>query len=226
MQCLLCSSDHANEFYHDNDRHYHHCRVCKLTFVHPEQFLSPEEEKKRYDLHQNSPEDKAYRQFLSRLFNPLKGRLLPGSRGLDFGSGPGPTLSVMLEEIGHSMELYDHYYAKHPINLTRQYDFITATEVLEHLYHPKEELDRLWACLHPGGKLGVMTKLAPGPEAFPAWHYKNELTHVCFFSKSTFEWLAAKWRADMNVIGQDVIIIDKLLNVGVGANNPSNPVLS
>jgi len=51
----------------------------------------------------NSPDDPRYRAFLSRLFIPLNERIAPESCGLDFGSGPGPTLSVMFEEQGHTM---------------------------------------------------------------------------------------------------------------------------
>lgn len=127
-------------------------------FVPPVQFLSEEDEKGRYDLHQNSPYDQGYRRFLHCIFIPMRNLLAPGSRGLDFGSGPWPTVSIMFEEIGHSMAIYDHFYARNPSALEKQYDFITATEVVEHLHNPQNELDRLWACLKPGGRLGIMTK--------------------------------------------------------------------
>lgn len=178
-------------------------------FVPSGQFLSEHEEKAQYDLHRNSPEDPDYRQFLSRLFIPMQAQLAPGSHGLDFGSGPGPTLSVMFEEVGHSMAIYDHYYALEPSVLQRPYDFITATEVLEHLHHPKQELDRLWALLKPGGILGVMTKLLGDREAFPGWHYKNDPTHVCFFSRPTFRWLAAQWHAELSFADGDVMLFYK-----------------
>ena len=126
-----------------------------------------------------------------------------------FGSGPGPTLSVMFEEIGHSMVIYDHFYARESSALEKQYDFITATEVVEHLHNPGIELDRLWSCLKPGGSLGIMTKLSPDREAFARWHYKTDATHVCFFSKTTFEWLSLKWQAELVFFGKDAIIFYK-----------------
>ena len=178
-------------------------------FVPSVQYLSPADEKAQYDLHQNSPDDQEYRRFLSRLFIPMKERLAPGSYGLDFGSGPGPTLSVMFEEIGHSMAIYDYFYAREPSVLERQYDFITATEVLEHLRDPRKELDRLWTLLKPGGSLGVMTQLVLESEAFASWYYKNDLTHVCFFSRSTFEWLAAQWQAELTFADKDVFLFYK-----------------
>jgi len=196
-------------FYQDSHRDYFRCQICNLVFVPSAQFLSAEDEKARYDLHQNSPDDQDYRRFLSRIFIPMQELLAPGSRGLDFGSGPGPTLSKMFEEVGHSMAIYDHFYARNSSVLEKQYDFITATEVVEHLHNPKKELDRLWACLKPGARLGIMTKLALDREAFARWHYKNDPTHVCFFSRLTFEWLAAQWQAELTFADKDVILFHK-----------------
>ena len=207
--CPLCEAPDSRLFFRDKLRAYFRCDVCDLIFVPPEYFLSPSEEKKRYDLHRNSPHDEKYRAFLDRLFRPLQKRLAPGRRGLDFGSGPGPTLSVMFEEAGYPMTLYDAFYAKDAAALEKQYDFITATEVLEHLHDPKRELECLWQCLKPGGILGVMTKLALGAEAFAGWHYKNDETHVCFFSGATFRWWAASWQAEVAFEGQDVIFFRK-----------------
>ncbi len=207
--CPLCKAAEVNRTCQDRRRDYFRCGTCNLVFVPPVHFLSSEEEKSRYDLHRNSPADNNYRQFLSRLFIPMRERLMPGSHGLDFGSGPGPTLSIMFEEVGYSMAIYDHFYAREPSLLEKQYDFITASEVVEHLHAPKKELDRLWGCLKPGGSLGVMTKLLPVCEDFAHWRYKDDPTHVCFFSRSTFEWLATYWQTELTFTDQDVILFNK-----------------
>ncbi len=209
-RCPLCHAEDIHETYHrDSHRDYHRCPICQLVFVPPDQYLSPQQERGQYDLHQNSPEDQGYRQFLSRLFLPMQERLSPGSHGLDFGSGPGPTLSVMFQEAGHSMVLYDHFYAHDLSVFTYQYDFITATEVLEHLHHPHHELNRLWERLKPGGSLGIMTKLTPDRASFPKWHYKNDPTHVCFYSRSTFQWLATRWNSNLTFLDPDVMMFFK-----------------
>jgi len=208
-QCRLCGEGRAEIFWQDQRRDYYRCRRCHLVFVPPPQYLSPREEKAEYDRHRNDPCDSGYRRFLGRLYEPLRARLAPGSRGLDFGCGPGPTLSLMFAEAGHAMALYDCFYAPDRSVLSGCYDFITATEVVEHLHRPGEELERLWALLQPGGVFGVMTKLVLDGEAFSRWHYKNDPTHVSFFSRTTFDWLAAHWRADMQIIGQDVIIFTR-----------------
>ena len=207
--CPLCKNKKVREYSQDRNRNYFQCPVCNLVFVPSWQFLSAEDEKKRYDLHQNSPQDLNYRRFLSRFFIPLQKNLPPGSHGLDFGSGPEPTLSGMFEEAGHSMMLFDSFYEPVPAVLEQQYDFITATEVVEHLHDPKKELERLWACLKQGGWLGIMTNPAVEQDAFPRWYYKNDLTHVCFFSRATFAWLALQWHADLVFADSDVVLFHK-----------------
>ena len=209
LQCPLCTQPGSSHFHRDRQRDYYRCPHCRLIHVPPSQFLTPEAERAQYDLHCNSPHDPAYRQFLSRIFKPLNNRLKPASRGLDFGSGPGPTLSLMFAEAGHTMRLYDPFYATQTDVLSAQYDFITASEVVEHLHDPASSLGLLWSLLNPGGWLGIMTKLALDREAFIRWHYKRDPTHVCFFSIHTMAWLAAQWRAEFLQCGNDVVLFRK-----------------
>lgn len=208
LTCPLCQSSEGHAFFQDR-RDYFRCPDCSLVFVPPEQFISLEKEKAVYDLHENSANDPRYRHFLGRLFQPLLQQIPASSSGLDFGSGPGPTLSLMLEEEGHVMSNYDYFYAPESKLLQQTYDFITATEVVEHLHHPRIELDRLWSCLKSKGSLGIMTKRVIDQAAFSHWHYKNDPTHVCFFSLETFQWLAHYWRASLLVPGNDVVIFTK-----------------
>lgn len=207
--CLLCGNSSANFYYEDDYRSYYQCPECSLVFVPPQQHLSAKEEKERYELHENNPEDDGYRQFLKRLFDPLNNRIADHGYGLDFGCGPGPTLHHMFEDAGHRMKLYDIFYADDPSVFLRQYDFITATEVVEHLHQPMNTLNRLWQCLKPCGFLGIMTKMVRDREAFKAWHYIRDDTHVAFFSPATFRWIANKWQAKLEFIGSDVIIFQK-----------------
>ena len=115
----------------------------------------------------------------------------------------------MFEEIGHTVTLYDYFYANNPKALEQTYDFITATEVVEHLHDPATILWKLWMLLKPGGSFGLMTKLVRDQKAFTTWHYKNDLTHVCVFSKTTFEWLADQWQAELEFFHNDVLLFSK-----------------
>lgn len=206
--CPLCQAKNTSLF-HQDSRTYFHCRVCRLVFVQPHQFCSLSQEKAIYDLHQNSSEDEGYRRFLSRLFMPVSGRLSPHCYGLDFGCGPTPTLSLMFEEAGHIMENYDVFYAPDICTLSKQYDFICASEVVEHLHHPQRDLDKLWSCLKRQGCLGIMTKRVIDQKAFSTWHYKSDPTHVCFYSVKTFQWLAHHWQAQLEITADDVVIFMK-----------------
>lgn len=196
--------------YHQNSTYtYCHCPNCDLVFVRPGDRLSPAEEKKRYDHHENDPDDPDYRNFLNQLFEPLNQKLEPESFGLDYGSGPGPTLSILFEEAGHRMEIFDPFYANHPSVFNKAYDFITTTETAEHFYDPRKEFNRLWKLLKPGGYLGIMTLLRPENIPFADWHYIKDDTHVTLYSRATFQWLARKLGAVLTIIGERVIILHK-----------------
>lgn len=209
LVCPLCGGESVSDYCSDKQRNYFQCHHCELVFVPPSQYLTPEQEKAHYDLHQNSPDDQGYREFLNRLADPLITVLKPEMSGLDFGSGPGPTLSVMLEEAGFKMAIYDIFYANDDVVLQVDYDFITATEVVEHLSKPGEVLEHLWSKIKPGGWLGLMTKMVLGKAAFSRWHYKNDQTHICFYSRETFEYLSKKMGASIQFPANDVILMQK-----------------
>ncbi len=211
MRCPLCADIRIQPYHKDQRRDYWQCCVCRLVFVPEEHHLNAMQEKAEYDLHQNNPKDPGYRKFLSRLYLPLKDKQPPPALGLDFGCGAGPALAQMFQEAGYTMQVFDKFYANDSGVLSRQYDFITCTEVVEHLSDPGETLDSLFAMLKPGGWLGVMTKLVMSKTAFSRWHYKNDLTHICFYSRDTLEWLASRWQCSIEFIGSDVILLHKLL---------------
>ena len=191
--CPLCGSEPIRQLVVVDSKTYWCCDVCHLTFLSSDAYLSPADELARYLLHENSPEDCRYRDFLSRLTNHLIPRLQPGAEGLDFGSGPGPTLSVMLEEVGFAMDIYDPYFAPDAAPLGRTYDFITCTETVEHFRHPAEEFHRFDQMLRHGGWLGIMTEMLESDEDFANWWYHTEPTHVCFYKQETMAWIAARY---------------------------------
>lgn len=204
--CPLCGDPFSPIYHTDPRQTYHKCATCRLVFV-PQLFhVSQQDEKALYDHHQNSPDDDRYRQFLNRLFEPVATRISAGSLGLDFGSGPGPTLSVMFTEAGHSVSIYDPYYAPETSPLSEQYDFVTASEVVEHFCEPLRSWQQMWDCVKHGGVLGIMTKFAPDDDMFANWHYKQDPTHVSFYCIETFEWLAKRWHAELTVIGKEVAL--------------------
>lgn len=206
VRCPLCGSGACALYFEDARRRYIRCGSCGLVFVPEPYWLSPEEERAEYDLHENAADDPGYRRFLSRLTTPLLERLPPRQRGLDFGCGADSPLSDMLAAHGHRMELYDPFYADHPSALNTTYDYICATEVVEHLRHPEKEFARLFSLLKPGGWLGIMTKMVRDRVAFSKWHYIRDPTHICFYRRSSFAHLAQRFHAEVSFIGQDVVL--------------------
>jgi len=201
--CPLCASGATEPFHRDRKREFFHCLECDMVFVPPEFHLSPEAEKARYEFHSHSLVDSGYRNFLNRLFQPLEKNLSSGTHGLDFGCGQEPTLSVLFEEAGFPCANYDLHFANDPAVLEKQYDFMTCSETMEHFRYPREEFERFLRLVKPGGWIGIMTQLrepaSPGLRGssetppFEKWFYKDDATHVCFFSRKTFHWLETQY---------------------------------
>jgi 2-polyprenyl-3-methyl-5-hydroxy-6-metoxy-1,4-benzoquinol methylase len=209
MACPLCAASDTADYYRDRVRAYRQCRLCLLIFVPRDYHLSAGAEKAEYDKHRNSITDPGYRRFLQRLAQPLSERLPPACTGLDFGCGPGPALADILRGAGFTIECYDPYYYPDRRPLQQRYDFITATEVIEHLAHPREELPRLWQLLRPGGILGLMTKLVIDRSRFSRWHYIRDPTHIAFYSRYTMVYIATMLEADIEFIDNDVMLLCK-----------------
>ena len=207
--CPLCRSEPVREFLVVDSKIYWRCDICHMTFLSSKSYLSPEDELARYLLHENSPDDCRYREFLGRLTAHLIPKLQPGAKGLDFGSGPGPTLSVMLEEMGFSVDLYDPYFAPNTAPLERTYDFVTCTETVEHFYKPAKEFNRFNQLLRRGGWLGIMTEMLTSDEDFANWWYHQEPTHVCFYKQETMEWIATQYGWSVEYPRQNVTLFCK-----------------
>lgn len=190
-------------------RIYHQCNACWLIHLDPSQRPDPAAEKAHYDTHDNDPADPGYRNFLNRLVEPLVPKLRPGATGLDYGAGPGPTLSVMLGEQGFSVTNYDPIYVPDERALKRDYDFITCTETAEHFFRPGREFERLNALLRPGGWLGLMTLRRDPQRPFAGWHYIRDPTHVCFYEQETLAWIAARFGWQLDIVSKSVALFHK-----------------
>lgn len=210
MTCPLCLSSSHRHFYEDKRRSYLQCSECALVYVPPQFYLTPEAEKAEYDLHENTVDDPGYRQFLNRLWAPLSERLERGSLVLEFGCGPGPALADMMRSDGMNVALFDHFYFPDSSVLKpNHYHAITSTEVIEHVQHPNALLPKWHQWLIDGGTLALMTKLVMDVDAFSRWHYKNDPTHICFYSHETFEWLSEWLKMGYTQMDKDVAFFKK-----------------
>lgn len=211
MKCGLCGTPHTKLFYQQTrgtlqGREFWRCQNCQLIQVPAVHRLSLADEKAIYDYHENDPQDPHYRSFLDRAAVPLQSRLHSGAQGLDFGSGPGPTLSLMLTERGFPCAIYDVFYAPDTKVLNTTYDYITCTEVIEHIAAPADVLEQLLQCLKPGGWLVLMTKRWRDLAQFKGWNYRNDPTHISFFHQHTIDWLACHWSLRIDYLSDDVVI--------------------
>tara|TARA_Y100000296_G_scaffold59466_1_gene68652 strand:+ start:260 stop:778 length:519 start_codon:yes stop_codon:yes gene_type:complete len=170
-------------------------------------------EKQEYDLHENSFEDEGYRKFLGKVLKPLspfiKATNATKLSGLDFGCGPAPVLASMLSDEGVNMSTYDPFYAPTIQVLESSYDIVTCTEAIEHFHAPHLEWGLFNKLVAPGGVLAIMTKRVLDKARFANWHYKNDITHVSFFSEKTFEYLAQRDGYDVSFPANDVVLLKK-----------------
>lgn len=209
IACPLCHHPDSHFYHQDRRRTYQQCPRCDLVFVPPAQLPDRTTEQHEYSLHQNTLDDPGYQRFLDKAASPLLPHLAPASSGLDFGCGPAPLLAQMLTAHGHSMAVYDPLYFDRPEALQRTYDFITCTEAIEHFHFPATEWQRLDELLKPGGWLCIMTKRVLDKQRFAHWHYKNDPTHVCFFSDHTFTFLGQVHGYKVHLVAADVVLMHK-----------------
>lgn len=202
--CPLCHHG-VVPFYQDKHRQYVRCQQCELVSVPASFHLDALAEKAHYDCHDNDSPKKGYQQFLSRTLTPLLARIAPNATGLDYGCGEGAVLSLMAESQGVRVANYDLFYHPDPHVLKRQYDFVCLTEVIEHIADAQALIAQLSQLLVPGGILAVMTKRASSLDAFIPWYYKNDPTHINFYSTATFEWLAVTLGWRLEVFDNDVV---------------------
>ncbi|MDF1628322.1 MAG: class I SAM-dependent methyltransferase [Alcanivoracaceae bacterium] len=208
MTCPLCHDNDSTHFANVDDRDYFRCRRCQLTFLTPEQRPDAAAERAHYNLHENDPADPRYRDWLAQLATPLDKQLAAPSKGLDYGCGPGPALAQMMQERGHSMAVYDPIFAPDTSVLHQQYDFVTCTEVVEHFHQPAREFELLTSLLTPRGVLAIMTSLLDEGVDFYKWHYRRDPTHVCFYRRETFVWIAKHYHMNTpDVIGSSVVFL-------------------
>lgn len=193
---------------------YGHCQQCDLIFMAPSDLPMPNQEKARYEFHQND-ETAGYRQFLNPVKKFLNSVYSPELRceltGLDFGSGPHEVsvLQKMLKEEGFYLESYDPFFKPQEELLGYRYDYITCTEVVEHFHKPAQSWSKLAELMRPLSHLIVMTDLSATKTEFDTWSYRRDHTHVAFYSEKTMKWIAARWGFDLVSIEGNLIVFRK-----------------
>ena len=210
MKCPLCLNTSVDEYDAIAGIFYSRCINCETVFKQPESFPTPEEEKERYLLHDNDTNNLGYQDFVTPIVNSVLKSIPKFAEGLDFGAGTGPVAAKILEEKGYKVYLYDPFFYPNKEVLSTTYDFIICCEVIEHFHKPNDEFRLLRKLLRPGGSLFCMTHLLPPKSAFRDWYYKNDPTHVIFYSEGSVEWIQSNFNFSKATIDGRLIVFETI----------------
>jgi len=204
--CPLCAT--LGEVHYASEDVYYKCPECYGVFVDEKNRPNNIEEKLRYELHDDDTNDSGYRKFVSPITSSIIKDFSFESKGLDFGAGTSAIISVVLHEQNFDIKNYDPYFHKHPELLEEKYDYISSCEVIEHFYNPSKEFKLLKYMLKKGAKLYLMSEVYDEKIDFASWYYKNDPTHVFFYSKETFEWIKKKFEFKTVSIDKRLIVFE------------------
>ncbi|MHA7057789.1 class I SAM-dependent methyltransferase [Aquimarina sp. M1] len=208
MKCALCGSK-ITAFSFVHKRAYYHCSDCDSISLAPSYFLSNDQERKRYETHNNDVTDPGYQNFVSPIVNAILEDYDENSKGLDFGSGSGPVITEMLRNQGYEIETYDPFFDPNSKALQTTYDYIACCEVMEHFYNPHKEFKLLHSLLRNKASLYCKTYLYDTSIDFESWWYKNDPTHVFFYTKKTLNWIKQYYHFYDIIISDNLIIFRK-----------------
>ena len=191
--CPLCSEINGISLLRGPvNRSFLHCENCFLIFTESKDHPSADSERDRYLTHNNCIENKGYVAFLNKAVKPAMEFIKPGMKGLDYGCGPVPVLSLILENSGLDCDNYDPLFYP-DLNREKQYDFIFAIECSEHFFYPEKEFNQIKNLLKPRGILILMTELWNNISEFKSWWYARDFTHVTFYHQETLKYISKRY---------------------------------
>ncbi len=205
MKCTLCEGEDLITFKGIDGVAFYRCNHCFLIFKSPDVWLRPEDEKERYQQHNNSEDCPGYVEFLNQALEPTLPFMEEDMEGMDFGCGPNPVLARMVEKTGCQCSFYDpHFFPELP---DERQDFIFATECFEHFFNPHQELKLLTALLRPSGTLTIMTNLWNEDDPVENWWYTKDPTHVTFFHSKTIDYICSRYGYDIEYSDDRKVIV-------------------
>ncbi len=222
LSCPLCADEFCESFFVKNDPpflsqkvlRYYNCKNCHLVFQDTNSRLTLLEEKARYETHNNDPADTRYLNYLNPTWNlGLRATLAHYKKNeikvLDYGCGAGRPLEVFCKKEGVYGAHYDPIYSPQASIFKAKYSLIFCIETCEHFYEPLIEFKKLAELMLDGGMLVIRTGVLSGLEMFPDWWYHRDPTHVCFFQKETFEYLADHLNLTLEFPEKNTVIFRK-----------------
>lgn len=217
MNCPLCNAGSSRSLV-TKKRTFFVCDSCCFIWADPRFYLDKTAERLRYGLHNNDRTNAGYVQFITQILDrslqrwkilhhidePSVEVAAPNPLILDWGSGPNPVATELLRERDFQVSSYDPIYGPQlPLN-HQSFDIIFCIEVAEHFKNPLQDFNAMVHYLKPGGLLVVHTHTIPQDVIsatasaqtsaletfFQSWWYKEDPTHVSFYSKQSLKYLA------------------------------------
>lgn len=217
-RCPLCLSGHCQLFFEDRKRCLYHCHQCELVFADANSHLPPNAETQKYRLANNKS------KLLSQFMFDLVSQCETGEQallGLNFGRTLDPKSLQRVTKRGHQINQYDPSIAPWNRELKQQYDFICCYRVFEHFRYPNKEWRLLCELIKPGGWIAINTPLLTDLAGFDKWHHKNNLTHVSFYQRQSFKYLADKADFKLLFAANDLILVQKPSGSGITRDQTS-----
>jgi SAM-dependent methyltransferase len=194
--CRICRNPSYPVF--EDTRPFFACNVCGLIFS--DCIISPEAVEKHYKDQHVNPFDwmKEANGFVEWIKNAGFSVPLLSLSILDYGSGSG-LLTEALRKIGFKVDCYEPMvHGEFDFsNYSQSYDAIILNEVVEHLEDINQILDIVYKVLAADGIVIIKTLLTDqiinDPENFKGlftrWWYKDDPTHISFFSFLTIDYI-------------------------------------
>jgi len=189
MACIICGKGTDPLWDSQFNLTYDCCRHCGFIGQDRGSLVTFQEERDEYDRHENSIENEGYVTYFKKFIDAALVAYREGSQGLDYGSGPEPVLAQVLKrDYGLEVDIYDLHYQPDKVFEGKTYDFITSTEVIEHVKDPVDFVKGFCSLLNPGGIAAIMTLFHPNDDGiFLDWWYRRDITHISFFTPKTFK---------------------------------------
>ena len=210
-QCPLCSSD-SKHYITVDSYSYNHCNQCNHIWLDSTHYLKEVEESERYLLHNNNADNISYVNYLTRIYNECE-KYAPKSSlesgVVDYGCCAEEVMVKVIEKSGYEGYGYDPLFnIVVPLN-NLPVGVVIASESVEHFYNPLTEFKQIHSWLKPGGTLFIKTSLTDTVDDFGSWWYRKDPTHVQFFSRQSFQFIAETIGFRLLFAEKNTVVLEK-----------------
>jgi 2-polyprenyl-3-methyl-5-hydroxy-6-metoxy-1,4-benzoquinol methylase len=166
-------------------------------------------------MHDNSESNSGYVRFLNAVAETAISYTPENGSILDFGCGKNAVLAGILSKKGVRCDSYDPLF-NYSIDFSdKHYDTIILCEVIEHIRNLHEDLSLIQKLTKQDSKVIIRTQRYPSLESFPQWWYRQDSTHLNFFSDKALEYIAALMnRVCVETLYKDIVVLTPAPNQG------------